>query len=115
MMRPSRAVEPLGPNLQHFQPNYPSSRRGTTIEIGIARLRGSKLQRALRTESEPLLFLTTEWAVRARSHSLTISPSRRASELAACPQLMAGSKADLLPDSLPAAISGDASHTDSKH
>src|SRR6185369_16797756 len=67
---------------------------GRTIEKGMARLRSSRLQRALRTESEPPKFLRLQWPSPNHSILIRLSPSK-ASQLT-CPLAprSVGSKAD---------------------
>jgi hypothetical protein len=79
--------------------------RGTTIEKGIARLRGSRLQRALRTESEPPQFLRSKrQKVTAIDFDKALTQQGKLPTLACLPRSLVGSKADLLPALLPAAI-----------
>ncbi len=67
--------------------------RGTTIEKGTARLRGSRLQRALRTESEPPKFFNRECSVCFTHFDNDSHPARQAL-LARLPQFLVGSNAD---------------------
>ena len=61
--------------------------RGTTIEKGKARLRSSRLQRALRTESEPPQISKIEWLnVTTINLDKALTPSKASLELAHLPR-----------------------------
>ena len=60
---------------------------GTTIEKGKARLRSSRLQRALRTESEPPQISKIEWLnVTTINLDKALTPSKASLELAHLPR-----------------------------